>query len=115
MEILNLKVHEFNEETNSLIVSFSTNDSIKTPDEYTRYSFVPSIYSDEQPATASLYNIAQQGVSVARDQNQKDLLQLDQTKLEYYRSIVGQTFQYNISTDPDIDTSDLSTIIVPGQ
>lgn len=108
-----MKIHSYNEENGSLIVSFATNESNGTPDDYTPVAFQPNVLNGSDSAEQEINQIAQRGLWIALEQNQKEQTGIDQAKIAYYMSLVGQTLEFNLSNISDTNVSDFTNVFVP--
>lgn len=114
MQTLKMKIHEYDEQNGSLIVSFSTDESLGTPDDYRPIAFQPNIYAEYDSAETEVFNIAVRGLPVAKEQDRLEKLTVDQNRIDYYNSLVGQTLTYNVTNGVlESNDVDLTTIIIP--
>lgn len=105
VEKLNMKIHGYDEASHSLIVSFSTDESVKNVDEYQKMAFNPASIVGTPEET--LKKIAQRGLQTAIGQDKKDAEIADNSVIDAYKSLVGQTFTYDVAdiTPPPSDTN----------
>lgn len=103
-----MKIHSYDEENSSLIVSFATDESQHAPEDYTPVAFQPNTLNGMESAEQEINQIAQRGLWIAREQDHKDKLGIDQAKIDYYVSLVGQTLEFNID---DITDSNITNIV----
>ena len=100
MNILNMKIHGI--ENNSLIVSFSTDESKHSVDQYTKLSFQPETM-DFNNIEELLREIAKRGIHTAKTQLMKEKFDINQLQ-----HLVGQTYSYPIN---DIHTPSQSPTV----
>jgi hypothetical protein len=92
MTILNIKVHGVDDTNGSIIVSFSTDNSIHPVDDYQLLSFQPTSANSLDPDQVMQF-LAKIGSSVARLQDNIDATKNNPTYMDQYKPWVGQTFQ----------------------
>lgn len=97
MDTLTVKVHEYDEETHSLIVSFCTEDSNMSVDEYRKYSYNIQNY-DLNNMQETLRQIAIHGLEIAKAQKLQEEVRTNDDYVSKAKSIVGLTMNYNVDT-----------------
>jgi hypothetical protein len=112
MEKLNMKIHSYDEVNHALLVSFSSDVSIKDVDSYQKLAFQPANYG-ELDLQAIMKIIAKTGVSVAEIQDKKDALDNDQIAVDSFKALAGTTTIWNVSdlTDPTPIQPNLTDIV----
>lgn len=105
VEKINMKIHGYDEATHSLLVSFSTDESVKPVDEYQKLAFQPSLIDGTPEET--LKKIAQRGIQTAIAQDKKDAETANSTLVDEYKAFIGQTLTYIIA-DVDPKTEDVN-------
>lgn len=91
---LNMKVHGFDGNTGSMIVSFSTDRSIHPVDSYPKLAFQPINFTETDP-DAVIKTIAAIGLQTALRQDKMDAMKDDPAFFEPYEALVGQTLHYS--------------------
>jgi hypothetical protein len=89
MNVINMKIHKI--ENNSLIVSFSTDESKHTVDHYAKIAFQPETM-DFNNTEGLLREIAKRGIDIARSQVMKE-----KYDISHFQHLVGQTFSYPLT------------------
>lgn len=105
MEQLNVKVHEYDQGSNSLIVSFSSDVSKNDVDSYQKLAFQPANFDTLDPQEI-LKLIAKTGVRIAKIQDQAESLIEDQASIDAFNALAGTTTTWNISELVDPITID---------
>lgn len=98
MNTLYMKIHAFEEQSYSLIVSFAS-DTTKSqnPDDYTRYAFQPmNMWPDINDPAEIKKRIAVAGVYHAEQQEREEKFIADAAKVQSYKDIVGQETTYSV-------------------
>lgn len=107
MKTLKMKVLSYEDETDSLIVSFASSDNLsQNPEDYQGYAYQPAnMWPDVTDVDQIKEHIARSGLYVAEQQKRRELLQADPVKKLALRSLVGNTFEYTFDdlgpVDPD--------------
>ena len=107
MKTLKMKVLSYEDETDSLIVSFASSDNLsQDPDNYQGYAYQPAnMWPDVVSVEEIKERIAKSGLYVVEQQKRRELLQADPVKKLALRSLVGNTFEYTFDdlgpVDPD--------------
>jgi hypothetical protein len=113
MNTLYMKVHSFDEQSNSLIVSFASDTtSSQNPDDYTKYAYQPiNMWPDVTDPVEIKKRIAVAGVYHAEQQEREEKFVADPAKVQAYKNMVGQGASYLIAdlippapTIPDVPT-----------
>ncbi len=99
MNTLYMKIHSFEEQSNSLIVSFASDTTAsQNPDDYPRYAFQPlNMWPDINDPAEIKKRIAVAGVYHAEQQERQEKFVADPTKVEQYKAMVGELPAYPIS------------------
>lgn len=97
MEInaVTMKIYDFEENSNSLIVAFNSDQSTKSIDEQPRYAYQPTMFEETDPEVV-MTKILQAGLSVAQMQDKQDRLKQNTVAIDFYKSKVGQELTYVI-------------------
>ena len=91
-----MKIYEYDELTNSIIVAFNSNESTVNIDDQPRVAYQPSMFDETDPQQV-LKKIAQSGVSIAEAQDKKALFSQNTTAVNEYKSKIGEQFTYEVS------------------
>ena len=94
-----MKIRGFEEQTNSLLVSFAS-DTTKSsdPESYPQHAFQPmKMWPDVTDPTEILKRIAISGVYNAEQQTIEEKFVADQTKVDAYKAMVGKNEEYLVS------------------
>lgn len=96
MNKLILKVKHWDDETNSLIVSFASDVSAKSVDEYSALAYQPTMFDNPEDIDFVLKRIAQSGFSVCETRNKQEDFTKNAISKNVYQNLVGKTFEYTI-------------------
>ena len=99
MKTLKMKVLSYEDSTDSLIVSFASTDTLsQNPEDYQAMAYQPAnMWPDITDLEEIKKRIATSGVYVTDQQKNREQLATNPTRKLELKSLVGQTFQYNIS------------------
>ena len=98
METIKLKVRDFDEATNSLIVAFGCDDTQDSAlDTCTALAYQPTMFPDVDDPNEILRRIAFSGISLVEQQKVKDAFAADTNKVNAYKALVGQSFEFSIA------------------
>ena len=106
MKTLFMKIHQFEEQSHSLIVSFASDTTkYQDPDKYPSYAYQPlHMWPDIDNPEEIKKRIAMSGMYHAEQQEREEKFVADQEKIEKYRDMIGQVSSYPIeslaSTNP---------------
>ena len=108
MNKIKMKINGYDEETNSLLVSFASDETqSQNPNDYPSYAYQPmTMYPDVTDINEIKKRLAQAGIYLAEQQRIKEQFEADPAKVESYKAMIGQVVEYNIS---DITTPSLPT------
>lgn len=99
MDKLSMKIHSYEPDSNSIIVSFSSDVSTQSIDDYQKLAF--QLHNINATSVASvLKEIALGGLHIAATQDRKDSMIADSAAIAAYTEMVGQTLTFNVA---DID------------
>ena len=99
MNTLYMKIHAFEEQSHSLLVSFAS-DTTKhqDPDKYPSYAFQPlNMWPDVTDPTEIKSRIAVAGLYHAEQQEREEKFVADPAKLQSYKDMVGQENSYPVN------------------
>jgi len=99
MNTLYIKIHAFEEQSNSLIVSFASDTTLsQNPDDYPKYAYQPiNMWPDVTDPAEIKKRIAVAGVYHAEQQEREEKFTADSTKVQAYRDMVGQGSSYLVT------------------
>jgi hypothetical protein len=103
MDTVTVKVHEYNEENHSIIVSFTTDASDQSVDESERFSFDIHNYNPEDMAD-TLQQIARQGARIAHQRWLREQALKKQEVVDAARAEVGKVYNFPIADLIEIKT-----------
>lgn len=98
MNTLYMKIHAFEEQSYSLLVSFAS-DTTKSqnPDDYPQYAFQPmNMWPDVTDPVEIKKRIAVAGVYHAEQQEREEKFIADPAKVQEYKGMVGQENSYSV-------------------
>ena len=101
-----MKIYEYQEDTNSLIVAFNSAESSVDIDTRYRVAYQPTMFETDTPENI-LKQIAKSGVSIAEQQDKQDAFKLDQTAVDAYKAVVGQSVTYSVA---DLYAADITPV-----
>jgi hypothetical protein len=104
MKKIKLKIKGYDEDSNSLIVSFASDETqSQNPDDYQSYAYQPmTMWPDINDVNEITKRIAQAGIYLAEQQKIKEQFVADTSKVEAYKALVGNEVEFNIA---DITTT----------
>lgn len=112
MNMLYMKIKSFDEQSNSLIVSFAS-DTTKSqnPDDYPAYAYQPiNMWPDITDPLEIKKRIAMAGVYHAEQQEREESFIADASKVQEYLGMVGQQTTYAVSDLlPPVEATDQPT------
>jgi hypothetical protein len=99
MNKLFMKINGYEETSNSLLVSFASDETqSQDPSDYTEYAYQPmTMWPDVTDPTEIKKRIAQSGVVLAEQQKIREAFVSNPAQLDAYKNMVGQTTEYNLS------------------
>lgn len=117
MNTLYMKIHAFDEQSNSLIVSFAS-DTTKSqnPEDYPAYAYQPlHMWPDVTDPAEIKKRIAVAGVYHAEQQEREEKFVADPVKVQSYKDMVGQVNSYSatdLAPPPPEDTTISNVLVV---
>jgi hypothetical protein len=96
MDTLTVKVHEYNEETHSLVVSFATDASDMSVDESEQYSFDIHNYNPDDMAD-TLKQISLHGARIAHAKYIQEQSKKNEAVVNAAKDQVGKVYNFPIS------------------
>lgn len=99
MNTLYMKIHAFEEQSHSLIVSFASDTtSSQNPEDYPQYAFQPmNMWPDVNDPAEIKKRIAVAGMYHAEQQERKEKFIADPTQVQAYRNMIGQEGSYLVT------------------
>lgn len=95
MERIKVKIHEYDEETHSLIVSFASDDNELGVDEYRKYAFSISNYNPDD-LQETIYAIAVQGLSIVNKQKMEEEAKKNNDNVEKAKLEVNKVYDFDV-------------------
>jgi len=110
MQTVYMKIHDYEEESKSLIVSFASDTTTyQDPDMYTRYAFQPlRMWPDVDDPEEIKKRIAVSGMYHAEQQEREENFVADVTKEQQYKDMIGSQLSFSVAelTAPPVDPND---------
>ena len=99
MNKIKLKINGYDEETNSLLVSFASDETkSQNPGDYQSYAYQPmTMWPDINDIDEIKKRLAQAGIYLAEQQKIKEQFKADPAKVEAYKAMVGEVLEFNVS------------------
>jgi hypothetical protein len=99
MNTLKMKITGYDEESNSLLVAFaSDNTASQDPTAYPSYAYQPlTMWPDVTDINILKKNIAVAGMWQAEQQAKKEAFIANPAKIAEYKALVGQEIEYSVS------------------
>ena len=97
MSTVKLKIVGYEESSHSIIVSFASDETkSQNPDDYPGMAWQPLTHWPNDDVDTILKRIAQVGVSMTKNQAEREKIQPDNEKLIALKSMVGQEISYDV-------------------
>lgn len=117
MQTLKMKIQGFDEQSNSLLVSFASDTTqSQNPDDYPAYAYQPvDMWPDITDPLEIKKRIAISGVYHAEQQERHEKFVADTSKLQQYMSMIGQEDSYLLSDliqPQEVPSSTATTLLV---
>jgi hypothetical protein len=99
MNKIKLKIKGYDENSNSLLVSFASDETqSQNPDDYQSYAYQPmTMWPDINDVNEIKKRLAQAGIYLAEQQKIKEQFEADPAKVEAYKAMVGEVIEFNVS------------------
>lgn len=99
MQTLKMKINGYDEQSNSLMVSFCSDETLsQSPDAYQSFAYQPYLmWPDIEDINELKKRIAVAGMYEAQQQAKKESLASDQQKIDAFKALVGQEFVYSVN------------------
>jgi hypothetical protein len=92
-----MKILKYEEETNSLIVVFASENSQKSIDEYPVAAFQPTMFDTQDPKKV-IENIARAGIFVAQKQDKDEQFKNNPDLAKKYQEYIGKELVFDADT-----------------
>jgi hypothetical protein len=99
MNKIKLKINGYEEESNSLLVSFASDETqSQDPASYQSFAYQPmTMWPDVTDLNEIKKRLAQAGIYLVDQQRIKEQFEADPSKVEAYKAMVGEVLEFNIS------------------
>jgi hypothetical protein len=98
MNTIKLKVRGFDEDSQSLLISFGCDEShSESLDNCQVLAYQPTMWPDIADPLEVLKRIAFSGIHIVEMQKIKDQFAADESKVNAYKGLVGETFEFPVS------------------
>lgn len=99
MNVIKLKVTGFDEETNSLLISFASDDTkYDDPEKYASFAYQPHfMFPDIQDLNEVVKRIAYVGMNIVENIKNEEAIKADTQKIESMKNLVGQSFEFQVA------------------
>lgn len=110
MQTVYMKIHEYEEQSKSLIVSFASDTTrYQDPDMYTRYAFQPlHMWPGVDDPVEIQKRIAVSGIYHAEQQEREENFVADPIKEQQYKDMIGSQLSFSVTelAAPPVDSND---------
>ena len=99
MNTVKFKIKSYDEDTNSLIISFASDTTAnQDPEAYTAYAFQPlTMWPEITDITQLKKELARAGMYHAQQQEAKEKFVVDPTRIDQFKALVGQTHEFTVA------------------
>lgn len=105
MNIVKVKIHEYDEETKSLIVSFASDKTeSQNPDDYRKLAYNLSFFDENDTIDDVKIKLAQSGISILRQQILEEKSLKDPSKIDVLKTLVGNSFDIPVFLADKVET-----------
>jgi hypothetical protein len=106
MNKIKLKINGYDEDSYSLLVSFASDETqSQDPASYQSFAYQPmNMWPDVTDLNEIKKKLAQAGIYLADQQRIKEQFKADPSKIEAYKSMVGEVLEFNISDLTALET-----------
>lgn len=94
---IKVKICDYDEISNSVIVKFSSDTSEKSIDDYDACAYQPTMFSVTDPESV-IKEIARAGIFAVTEQEKKEKFVKDTVTIQKYQEYIGKEFEYDIET-----------------
>lgn len=108
MNVVKMKIVGYNEDNHSLLVAFASDTTAsQNPADYPPLAYQPiSMWPDVTDVTELTRRIAVSGMYQAQQQAVKETFESDQTRINALKALVGQEFEYPVSSLVTVATAE---------
>lgn len=92
---IKVKICEYDEQSNSIVVKFCSDTSTKSIDECEPLAYQPTMFSTTDPDQV-IKEIARAGIFTIVEEEKREAFSKDITTVEKYKNSVGKEFEYDI-------------------
>jgi hypothetical protein len=112
MNSVKFKIKSYEEDTNSLIISFASDTTAsQDPEAYTAYAFQPlTMWPDITDMTELKKELAKAGMWHAQQQEAKEKFVVDSARVAALKSLVGQTHEFTVAELTTTFTTPFDTV-----
>jgi hypothetical protein len=97
MNTLKVKIHAWDGQSNSLVVSFWCDGAKKQVGEYQKLAYQPTMFDNTDPQYV-LKRIAQSGVSVMETELNREAFEEQTAVVSSFEALVGQELEFDVDT-----------------
>lgn len=99
MQKLKMKIHSYDEASQSLIVSYASDETASSdPDSYPSYAYQPvTMWPDITDAAEIKKRLAHSGIYMAEQQKLKEQYVADEARIDALKALVGTVTEYSIT------------------
>lgn len=99
MNTVKFKIKSYDEDTNSLIISFASDTTAnQDPEAYTAYAFQPlTMWPEITDITQLKKELARAGMYHAQQQEAKEKFVVDPARIDQFKALVGQTHEFTVA------------------
>lgn len=96
MELLHMKIHSYDEESKSLIVSFASDKTLhQDPNQYRALAYQPlNMWPGVDDIEEIKKRIAVAGLWIVEQQEREESFSADENKISQFKQLAGQSFTY---------------------
>ena len=97
MPKVRVKVHGYDQSSNSIIVSFASNNAKKSIDDYPRAAYQPTMFNETDPEKI-LEHIARAGIHTTQVQDREEAFLSNPDNINALNNFIGKEFEYDVDT-----------------
>lgn len=117
MNTIKFKIKGYEEQSGSIIVSFSSDETeTNNPENYPEFAMQPvREYPDITDIEVLKKKIAEQGIGLAQQAKLDEQAKSNTEMQNKWKALVGQTFEYNVADlyAPQIEATYMNEVVVP--
>jgi hypothetical protein len=95
MATIKMKIMNYEESSGSLIVTFASEGSEKSIDEYRPCAYQPTMFDTQDPEKV-IENIARAGIFVTQQQEKEEAFRKNKELNEQYKQYIGKEFTFDV-------------------